>query len=161
MSGLVGHRGLLLRPPAGTAHNWWRLYNAAATGFVSVKELEFRTVATGSTTIDQTATGGTAFAINEYPGGYGPGNAFDGTFGGNRYNKDGTFSGPFVLGYHFPTPIEVVEVAVGDGGFAQDLTACDVQWSDDSTTGLDGTWTTVRSATFSFAVDTFTVLSVP
>lgn len=134
---------------SSTAHRWWRLNirtggdNSNTSGSINVAEISMRTTTGGS----QAATGGTAFASDD-DGTNHAANAFDGSSSTNWITFSGTF--PHQIGYHFPTAVQIVELAIQNVSSFSYYDAClrdyDMQWSDDSTTGLDGTWTNAWSA---------------
>jgi hypothetical protein len=120
------------------SHSWWRLYvDEGDTGDTStiVNNLEFRTSVGGS----QAATGGTAFAGGAgTDGGSAPivGDAFTGA----GYQR--TVDSAWWIGYHFASATSIVQMNLRGGGTrGRCVIKARLQYSDDSTTGSDGTWT--------------------
>jgi hypothetical protein len=158
------------------AHIYWRVrmdYTAVNVnnGAFNVGELQFRS-ATG---VPQQAIGGTAIASSFYVGNgqqFPPQEAFDNSqTAGNgweemdklsdgsgpgdlwynpRFNPDspnGFVSGESWLGYHYPTPISVVQVMLGNQQYYENGLPMhfDVQYSDDGST-----WTTAWTVNDAF-----------
>lgn len=118
------------------SHSWWRLYidqGDSSDANTNVINLQLRTSVGGS----QAATGGTAFA-----GGAGatvsgtPADAFTTT--GYQRSADSAWW----VGYHFPSATSIVEMNLRGGTIrGRCIINARLQYSDDSTTGSDGTWT--------------------
>lgn len=131
-------------PPVEAA--WWRLLvtRQYATNAVAVvlAELALRATAGGA----NLCTGGTAFASSQYSASYNAAKAFDGSLG--TYWNAFNLTMPQFVGYHLAAASSVVEMALSarnvasNDGMPVDFA---LQYSTNSTTGADGTWTTLWS----------------
>lgn len=124
------------------AHKAWRVKPTAIAGggaFMSAVRIEFRGSTHGA---DLTQTvGGTAFADSFYaPEGDVAARAYDSNTT-TYWACNGTGTACFI-GWIFPTnqDVKCMVYSPRSPGF-QAPSALKVQWSDDTTTGLDGTWT--------------------
>ena len=134
-----GHHGLLLAPVGGgggATHSYWKLsISAVQSGaYVSIAKIEFRATPGGA---DQ-AVGGTAFSSSDYNPSYVAANAFNGNPGDEWANGIGA-PFPHEIGYHFPSPVAVGELAVlstdaAYGGPNERPKDWAVLWSDDGVT---------------------------
>lgn len=145
----------LTLPGATGSHYYWR-FKSTQGGYLSIKEIEFRATATGSTTIDQTNTGGTPICDSNYPG-LPASAAFNGSFTtADRWASNA--SNPAWLGYTKGSPFACKELALGDGGSGQDAQFGTVDYSDDGSA-----WTTyvVIPEVASWTSNTFQCFAVP
>jgi hypothetical protein len=127
----------------GGGHAYWRIYITAVQGGTgpncSIGEMEFRATPGGA---DQ-ASGGTAIA-NGFFDPYTPASAFD----NSNFTRWASPGGqPSWLGYQFPSPVVVEQVAVrapdiDNYASSQMIKDFEFQWSDDGSS-----WTT--AATYS------------
>lgn len=133
--------GDLVGSGSSTAHTYWRINITAngTSGAPTLATLEFHTKVGGT----QAATGGTAIASGTDGTGDTAANAFD-TDGSTKWMGNTPNTG--WLGYQFPAPVTVAEVAITNRSdfsyYDAAPHAFDVQSSDDGTT-----WTTVWSVT--------------
>jgi hypothetical protein len=128
---------------APVSYSWWRLSIPGSVGStgVTMATLEFRNAGVNQ------ATGGTGFVSDNFSG-HAASLAFDADGVTAWWSLfDNVF--PKIIGYHFVSPVSTVDsigietdndVATGASGFL-------LQYSTDSTTGLDGTWTTKNTIT--------------
>lgn len=130
----------------GSGHIGWRVkINSiidSSASFAGIREAEFR----GTTGGADLATGGTAFQ-----GGPGSdfGNGVNAPWDGNTANVWARSVGGgygFYFGYLFGSPTSVVEVALWAYTPANCPLGWELQYSDDTTVGTDGTWTTAFTA---------------
>jgi hypothetical protein len=133
----------------GFAHKAWRLRvdhtgSDPADAYCSLAELQFRTIAGTA----QQATGGTAFST---PTGNSTSadQAFNGDSGDRWVASYPSTGMPKYLGYIYATPIAVAEMMIQtSGGYPSETpTVFALEFSDDTTTGLDGTWTQATAFT--------------
>lgn len=142
-------------PPGGAGHRFWRLYVTAGTSYVQLKNFEMYADIGGTVDLCE---GGTPFASAALDG-YGPEKAFDTPGAGSGW---ATNEKPCWVGYDFGTPSSVAEYSLFWPGVGEKPTAFAFQYSDDSTNGLDGTWTTVDAHTgYSVAVGTQEHFTIP
>lgn len=146
MSGLIGHRGLMLQPASGggSGHRYWRVHVTATSTadayFCSVAELELKQSTGGA---DQ-ATGGTAISGTTFGGAFLPDSAFD----NNPATMWSTMAGgpPDWIGYILPTEKEIRAITLQSSDTpTRSLRAPKdfaLQWSDDG-----AAWTTVMTVT--------------
>jgi hypothetical protein len=135
-----------LAAPAGGygGHIGWRVYITANNGdtqYCTLRECQLRTTLGGGSV----TSGGTAFQ-----GGPGTdaGNGVNAPWDGNTSNTWArTISGGygFYFGYLFASPTAIVELAIMASG-VRAPTGFKLQYSDDTTTGSDGTWTDAFTA---------------
>lgn len=132
----------------GFAHKAWRLrmdHTASdpADAYCSIGSLEFRTVAGTA----QQATGGTSFSTAT-GNGSSPDQAFDNDSGSRWVGSYPSTGFPKYLGYIYASPIVVAEMMIQANATYPSETpiAGALEYSDDTTTGLDGTW--ASAATF-------------
>ena len=142
-----------------STHTYWRVYAAANASSplgaaISCAELEMHSTGGGG----NICSGGTAISDCYYPG-YPPANAFDGNVNTLWSGENGS---PNWLGYHFASPVNVVEIkwtARNDSQYAQSPTSMFLQFSDDGVNWLcyqqsdtTATWASAGQAqTFGFA----------
>lgn len=136
IAGIAGFNSTASVPPGPYgSHTWWRLYidqgdtGAAETNVVN---LQFRTSPGGS------HAAGTAFA-----GGAGAAGAStipSDAFAGGTYQR--TVDSAWWIGCQYGSPTSIVEINLQGGGLrGRCIINARLQYSDDSTTGSDGTWT--------------------
>ena len=136
------------------AHSYWRVNISAAQSstYASLAILEFRATVGGA---DQ-CSGGTPIADSSYPG-LPKANAFD----GNTATVWASVSGmPHYIGYHFPSPVSVGQVAITStdaayAGAAEDLRSFTIESSDDGlawnvekTPSMQAGWSRSETRTF-------------
>lgn len=121
------------------SHTFWRLYiDAGDTGDANtdIVGLQFRTSVGGA----QAATGGTAFvggAGADGPAGF---NIPADAFASGTYRR--TVDSAWYIGYQFASATSIVEMSItAPSNSGRRVTNARLQYSDDSTTGSDGTWT--------------------
>lgn len=126
----------------------WRLKITANNGdanYVSANEIEMRTSSGGA----NLCSGGTAFANEEYSG-RGAANAFDGVTVEPGWLSTSAAL-PKYIGYIFSSGVIVNEVKLYGRSLSVSLAQIPknftIQCSNDTTTGLDGTWTDVWNVT--------------
>lgn len=120
--------------PYGT-HSWWRLIiDEGDTGDAStnVVNLQFRTTPSGSHTAGTAFAGGAGVA----GGGTLPADAFL----GSTYQRSADSA--WWIGCQYGSPTSIVEMNLKGGAIrGRCVIKARLQYSDDSTTGSDGTWT--------------------
>lgn len=132
-------------------HKAWRIRIDHTAGssdaYCSLAELQFRSVAGTA----QGSSGGTAFSTDTGNSAT-PYEAFDGDPGTRWVGSYPNTGFPKYLGYIYADPISVVEVMIQASGYNTECpTSGGFEYSDDTTTGLDGTWT--QAAPFSTTAD--------
>lgn len=136
----------------GTSATGWRIYcetNASAN--FGLAEFGLCTTIGGSSVA--IGAGGLPFATTDFGGSFPPANAFDGNNSTIWVANDNTPGE--LLGYVFGSAQTIVEVYIHSrmgAGRDAPLTA-KLQFSNDSTTGFDGTWTDIANLSFATWAD--------
>lgn len=154
-SGFSAYNEVVAEPAEVGAHRFWRLLVMAGTSYVQLKNFEMYATVGGSTDL---CAGGTAFA-NAALSGYEADKAFDSPSSGSGW---ATNSKPCWVGYDFGTPVAVAEYSLFFPTGSEAPSDFAFQYSDDSTTGLDGSWVTVERKTgHTLAIGTQERFAVP
>lgn len=127
-------------------HVWWRALVTAVPGtygYLSYQGIQMKNHAGGTSYVVGTGTGFADSTTSGYPAS----NAFDGTA---DYWLSAALSLPIFIGYEFAAAVTIGEIifttndwdqtTYESGDYDDGSATITVQSSDDSTTGLDGTW---------------------
>jgi len=108
-------------------------------------------------------SGGSSFTNSSYGSGFGAGTAFDGDINTVWVTAAGTASTNFWIAYKFYQPYKIAQIRIYPRpGFSNaPLTNFSILASNNSTDGVDGTWTTISSNLNIPAIEQWNNFSVP